>query len=248
MSAATEINPIVKFFKRMKRYDVDYVRRKIYDLKIRKAIEAKADDEKLERMLAGLRARHGGDMGRLTESLLPYYRDYVSSVSNEIMAASMEISAFLLLACEIRRPRRILDLGSGFSSFVFRFYASKADPRPEVWSVDDAREWLDRTGAFIARHGLPAGNLLAWENLDRDVQGRFDLVFYDFGPFDLRKSSLEYVLGRVESGGIVVLDDMHSADYGLFVKEVLKEKGFGYASLWSYTNDRFGRFSFLARR
>ncbi|MDP2727812.1 MAG: hypothetical protein Q8P59_09750, partial [Dehalococcoidia bacterium] len=66
------------------------------------------------------------------EKLLPYYGQYTSRVSIDYMAVSLELSAFLMVLCERFRPSSILDLGSGFSSFVFRYYASKATPKPTV--------------------------------------------------------------------------------------------------------------------
>lgn len=50
----------------------------------------------------------------------------------------------------------------------------------------------------------------------------------------------------VSREGVLILDDMHSADYGIFVKERMDARNMKYYSLREYTNDGFGRFSFIA--
>jgi hypothetical protein len=60
---------------------------------------------------------------------------HVNEISNEIMAASLELIIFCIVMCDMIKPKKILDLGSGFSSFAFRFMPSllKQEFRPEVW-------------------------------------------------------------------------------------------------------------------
>src|SRR5437870_128740 len=57
---------------------------------------------------------------RYERRLLPYYREYVSMISSETMCISLELASFLLAICDFCRPRRVVDLGSGFSSVVLR--------------------------------------------------------------------------------------------------------------------------------
>src|SRR5689334_15482328 len=58
----------------------------------------------------------------MRERLLPDYRTYTRNVSPDPIAISLELSVFLAVLCDRERPGAILDLGSGFSSFVFRSY------------------------------------------------------------------------------------------------------------------------------
>ena len=56
--------------------------------------------------------------------------------------------------CFQQRPRIILDLGSGFSSAVFRLYMAQQNVQTTVYSVDDDPLWLNKT-----RDSLKANNL-----------------------------------------------------------------------------------------
>ena len=58
--------------------------------------------------------------------LLPHHQRYVTTVSLPYQAVSLELAALLLSLCRSTRPAVIADLGSGFSSFVFRTYAAEA--------------------------------------------------------------------------------------------------------------------------
>ena len=86
--------------------------------------------------------------------LLPYYEKYISEVSVDYIAISMELSCFLLTFCDIMNPKNIDDLGTGFSSFVFRHYAAHSGSGVTVWSVDDGPEWLEKTRSFLIRQDL----------------------------------------------------------------------------------------------
>src|SRR5690348_5146340 len=50
------------------------------------------------------------------------HRAYVREVSSPEYTISLGLAAFLLALCRSRRPGRILDLGSGFSSYLFRLH------------------------------------------------------------------------------------------------------------------------------
>jgi hypothetical protein len=86
-------------------------------------------------------------------------------------------------------------------------------------SVDDATEWLDKTREFLLRNNLPGEQLITWDELVEGKHGQFDLVFYDFGTFPVRKNSLGKVLDFASRPAMVILDDMHSSEYGLHVKK-----------------------------
>jgi len=239
------IGDVEKFFRRLKRYDRRYFRHKFYDSSIRAGIEARADFGKLEKIFPGLYEDYVRRKAEFDSRLLPFYKEYISGVSDEIMAASLDLSRFLLFFCEIRKPGRILDLGSGFSSFVFRSYAQAAPRKPVVWSVDDSVEWLDKTRTYLDSKGLNTENLVPWNEFESLKLEPFDFILYDLGGFDFRKSSFEKVLNRMAKEGVLVVDDMHSADYGLHVKRKIAEHGMSKYSIRRYTHDHFNRYSLL---
>jgi len=215
-------------------------------LPLRRWAVSKIDGHRLELRYPGLRKKYELSKGDYQQKILSHYREYISDVSSEIMASSLELSIFLLFMCDIAQPKRILDLGSGFSSFLFRFHALIAQEKPLICSVDDSKEWLIKTAGFLSTHQLPATNLMTWDAFSGRDMGIFDFIFYDLGPFEFRKNSLKTVLEKMTGAhGIVILDDMHSADYGLFVKRLLKNTRFEAYDTGCYTRDHYSRYSLM---
>ena len=179
----------------------------------------------------------------------PYSR-YVANVSPAAYAISRPLAGFLWRLAVERRPRRMLDLGSGFSSYVFRRYAAEAGAgagRTEVWSVDDDHTWLSRTRDFLASEGLESRNLLHWSDLG-SLTGDFDLVLHDLGTVASRLTTVHAALGRVSRGGALVLDDMDVEPYRRHVERLLDTAGLAWSAASEETLDDRGRYSVVALR
>jgi len=185
--------------------------------------------------------------------LAPMHAEYVASVSTKDMAASLEMCVFLRVLSEALAPRRILDLGSGFSSLVFRLYRDAVRPGSpqeaadpiEVISVDDSPEWLAKTGEFLASQGLTNEKLLEWEAFCAADHERFDLVFHDLGRMRRRAETLEKVLSLAAPHGAVILDDVHKKRYRTYARRALRRAGLDYYSLQSFLHDKYGRYAWL---
>ncbi len=237
---------IGKTVRHFKRYNFRYFQHKAYDLPLRRWVASWIDCHRLEREYPGLRKKYELSKGDYRQKIFPYYHEYISEISSEIMASSLELSIFLLFMCDMVRPKKILDLGSGFSSFLFRLHALNAQEKPLICSVDDSEEWLVKTAGFLTTHQLPSTNLMTWDAFSGQDSGPFDFIFYDLGPFEFRKDSLKRVLEKMTGPrGIIILDDMHSADYGLFVKRSLKGTRFRAYDTGCYTRDHYSRYSLM---
>jgi len=182
------------------------------------------------------------------QELLPYYERYISEVSRDYMAISLELSSLLAVFCDVNRPVTIADLGTGFSSFVLRRYARESGLNVGVWSVDDSTEWLGKTLEFLNRHGLDHENVLTWDNFVGQGHGGFDLILHDLGSMETRAKTLPYVLSLANPGGWVILDDVHITEYAPIAKKTVRESGLDLYSLRGFTRDKFGRFASLAVR
>jgi len=183
-----------------------------------------------------------------SDELLRYYTFYASKVSLEHMAISLELSAFLSVFCDLIRPASIADLGTGFSSFVFRHYAGQSGRDIKVWSVDDSPEWLEKSRSFLIKQDISGENMGTWDNFIDAKHDKFDLILHDLGSMDTRAKTLPDVLKLVRPSGFVVLDDIHITEYAPIAKKTLKDSGLQLYSLRHHTKDKFGRFASLAAK
>ena len=173
------------------------------------------------------------------DSLCEAYVDYVHAVSTPDMAISMQTAAFLSALCEGLKPQFILDLGSGFSSFVLRLHAT-ATSQGVVWTIDDDLAWLERTRDFLDARRLETDNMLLWRGMPSSKQ--FDLVFYDLDGMAMRARELRNVLEHVGPTAILVLDDMHKEEYAPEVERTLRTGRWRYFDASACTMDQYGRF------
>jgi len=203
--------------------------------------ESARDLARLERrmpQLVGARSRLTDHIARLE----PYFESYISGVSMEVAAISLQLAGFLHLLCEVSLPATIVDIGSGFSSAVFRFYQAAAPHPVEVISVDESTEWLEQTRAFLRACDLPANGTVAWSSFAQQSRDDFDLVLHDAGV-PLRSRILPEVVGLPRAGGTIVFQDMQKWAYRSEVSRVAREKRIELFSVRSMTLDRFRRFA-----
>jgi len=166
---------------------------------------------------------------------------YTEKISSPEMAVSLEASLFLASLSKIINPKKVLDLGSGFSSFVLRKYS-----KSEVYSFDDDDSWLEKTRDYLFDEGFEDNNLYSWKDFENNL--KFDLVFHDIGNMETRKKTLSIASESVKIGGVLVLDDVHKEDYYKYVIKSINASNFKCFNLYNLTNDSFGRFLLLLKR
>jgi predicted O-methyltransferase YrrM len=198
-----------------------------------------------------LRARHRGlaptdhewvcDLDRVAR----IWRSYVREVSSHDMAVSPGTAAYLYRLCDVVQPERILDLGSGLSSAVFRKWAAeRCQSVPHIVSVDDDVEWLDRTREFLERNELSTDGLHLYGDVEVEP-GSFDVVFHDFAGGVIRDEVAEVAVRAVKPGGVIVFDDAHFDEHVAVFERVAGEHGITLYSLAKWTFDAIGRFSLI---
>jgi len=179
------------------------------------------------------------------------YQEYVENVSEAVWAISLELAEQLVRLCDERQPKRILDLGSGFSSYVLGKWAKEHGA--ECWSVDDKKDWLEKTQDFVYGHDAAANNhgWELWEQFynprpGRTDRGKFDFVCYDMGTLHTRMRVIRPVMFHVAPGGLLVMDDLNFTEYHRAVEWLLNRWGFTKESLKEQTLDQFGRYAWMA--
>lgn len=199
-----------------------------------------------ERDLARLRQRflflgsYAEVSAPVAQRLAPAYADYIARVSPDPIAIALPLATFLGVLCEQLRPPRILDLGSGFSSYAFRACSGSAD----VWSIDQSRAWLDKTRAFLGQHHADTPHLATWDDFIATSPAPFDLVLQDFATLNARLQMLDRVVDLCRPGGLLVIDDMHVPGYRRATLRALDRRGLAYFSLRLFTRRRL-RYAYL---
>jgi predicted O-methyltransferase YrrM len=174
------------------------------------------------------------------------HRHYVQNVSSPEMAVSWESCRLLCSLANVLRPQRILDLGSGFSSYLLRSWAQALQNAAHVVSVDDNAFWLEKTREFLKSKNLDTGELHTWESFSLLKQRPFDLIFHDLGSMETRAATLPAVLKLRAPEGIVVLDDVHKRAYRPRAMLEVERAGLEYISAGRLTHDAFGRAAAIA--
>ena len=185
----------------------------------------------------------GGDEFAAREELTEQHQRYVTEVSAPEHAVSLELASFLLAFCRERNPAEVLDLGSGFSSYVLRLYA--AGSGVAVTSVDTDASWLDRSRSFC--EGLPEGRFMTWRDFGSwfPEQGSYDVVLHDMGDMIERVTTLPQAL-MLTRHGVRSTTCTRPATAGTRVR--LDASANWYLDLSKITYDGLGRFSYLVKR
>ena len=172
------------------------------------------------------------------------YARYVDQVSRWDWAVSWPTVCLLNALCETVQPRKILDLGSGLSTYVFARWAKRCGEDIELVSVDDSPEWLAKTREFLASEDLSARfiDVAEFHSLTRSV---FDLAFDDLGRIEVRAEAIDTLVHVMAPGAVVVLDDMNVRGYRSQVRAKLVRQGWPLYSVRQSTIDAKGRFAML---
>jgi len=179
-------------------------------------------------------------------TLAPAYIDYLFGVSRWVV--SLRLSALLFALCDVLAPRAILDLGSGFTTYVFRTYAAECADPPRIVSVDDSAEWLGKTSRFLAQHGFGDGEIMLLDDFLGREREQFDLVLHDLGDMNARARTLVEVLQNTGHGGVALLDDVNMPNYRRLVEQAAGRAGFTVHDLRDVTLDETGRFAWALER
>ncbi len=187
---------------------------------------------------------------RLIEEIPVRLDEYIGQTgTDEIMAASIELCRFLVRWCEARRPGRLVDLGSGITSWTLRAWRDRCSPSSTVVSVDDDPAWLARSRAFSSEAGTGDREFLLWDDfLERFGSDRFDLVVHDFGSVRERARQMSTAFDFVAPGGAIICDDIHKARIWRAARNSMWRAGWTGWSLREETLDSIGRFALLVVR
>ncbi|HNT51727.1 MAG TPA: hypothetical protein PKK67_14135 [Cyclobacteriaceae bacterium] len=182
------------------------------------------------------------EIDRASKILKPYHDYYITHVSRADMAMSLELAAFVYALCVKKELKNLLDLGSGFSSFVYRLYAS-THSGVQVVSVDDDAQWLEKTRMYLRDQNLSDTRLITLEQFLAEPVSGFDCVLHDLNFVEVRINYLPQVVAATAHAGVLILDDVHKPDYLYQVLKKLKQEPVAVYNLKPVTLDSFNRFA-----
>ncbi|MHA2046718.1 MAG: hypothetical protein ACW99G_18165 [Candidatus Thorarchaeota archaeon] len=169
------------------------------------------------------------------------YQEYTTKYSPAKMAVSLELAKYLMEIAVSLQPPSILDLGSGFSSWVFREYQNKHNPLCFVTSVDDQELYLERSKEFVESQNLPGISFMKLCDFISSPLPRYDLIFYDLGHMRMRIKYMHLPFQCASNGSVIIVDDMHKRHFASLIQS------YGAGFRWRKINesvDMFGRFGY----
>jgi predicted O-methyltransferase YrrM len=182
------------------------------------------------------------DLRPFGEALVGPYVDYCTNVSRRGMAISIETATLFAYVCSVKQAGRVLDLGSGFTSYVARCVADVAV------SVDDSREWLDRTAAFLAEYHVDTDGLMMWDDWVADPGGPYDVIIHDFSSGEKRESAMWNAAAVLAPDGVLIFDDAQHAGHQDEMFRVAHHHNLRIVDVKPETEDEVHRFALMAVR
>lgn len=171
-----------------------------------------------------------------------FYTDNIS-----VNAASIECCSYLISLYATTKPKRILDLGSGISSYCVRLYKKLNNLVTEIYSVDTQTAWLQKSRIYCHNREVDTDNFVTWDNFKNHTEP-FDLIFVDIDMSPERKLYFEPVFNQLSKPGtMVMLDDMHKSAIGYPFDKLMKIRTDREINIKKQTIDELGRYSRLIK-
>ncbi|MBA3970761.1 MAG: response regulator [Bacteroidetes bacterium] len=182
----------------------------------------------------------------LFEEIRVTHKEYITTISSPEMAMSLELANFLFAYCLKNKPAVLLDLGSGFSSYIFRLYKKYSKTPVIVSSVDDHDEWLKKTMDYLSEQNVSTDLLFNLDTFKENAQANsYDLILLDLNFVEKRKDFIEFSINLLKPTGMLIVDDVHKVEFLREVKEKAKKNNCKLFNIKNQTKDSFGRFSIL---
>lgn len=126
----------------------------------------------------------------------------------------MRIQGCQLLADMVseRQPKRVLDLGSGITSIMFR-ELMKEYSEMMVVTTDTSLRWLDVTRKELVRDRLDTHHTYLQEEFESQTWESFDLISVDCDNLAYRVALAPKLTEWCRIGGMLMLDDWRMEHY-----------------------------------
>lgn len=173
------------------------------------------------------------------KELIDAYRNYLKETGGSpAWAISPQLAGFIVQIQRFKdwQPKTVLDLGSGFTSWLLRVLF----PCANVRSLDHDPRWLSLTKGYLERKGVSSDGLELYQP-GSDWGGSYDLIILDLGV-PQREQLIPSLYRALEPGGILICDDAHRPSLANACAALEQEHGAELHWLWM-TLDEFGRYA-----
>lgn len=172
------------------------------------------------------------------------YVYYITNVSNDKMAVSLETINLLCKLCLFKKPKLVLDLGSGFSTYVIHKLKQLYNLEYNIISVDDSYKWLDKTKDYLDLMGIKDPKIFYIDDFLNQPIKKFDMIFYDLSDMKTRQRLFKIFYDKYKlKDGIVLLDDIHKLRYKSFINLFSITHSVEFISFEKETIDSYERYS-----
>lgn len=176
------------------------------------------------------------------EEALPRLRTRHLSANNRRDQTALDVPACLWLCRKIEEEGalRVLELGSGFSSWALRTWQMR-HKAVTIWTIDDEPAWLEVTRSELRELGVRLDAIFTLDTFKAFARRHvYDLVFVDLDSPATRVAHVPWIVRWTQPGGVIVLDDWHMSHYRGPMTAALAEYGIT-AEAVPETTDRWGR-------
>lgn len=146
------------------------------------------------------------------------------------MSLSMPAARHLLQWMTDNEPQKILDLGSGFSTWLFHAWRQEQDNAPLVITSDKDCFWLAKTFFELADMGLSTNHLYSHRYFVAQIASSFfdqiDMIFCDLARGDSRIEAMNLMDELLAPGGTIFFDDWHCSKMTERMGPLLAELGY----------------------
>lgn len=175
------------------------------------------------------------------------HHQYISEISAPLISISYKQAQFLLRLVASLSPESILDLGSGFSTYIFALYNKCISAnKVNIVSVDESSFWLKATTDFLAQKHLNVDRVTTYEEyLENNIKGKYEFYFVDIGGFELHLEIIESLLQNSNHDYFIVVDDFHVPNYRSSLKSIVNNNKRTILSLRKFTRTRLSHMAII---
>ena len=174
-----------------------------------------------------------------------YYDDYITQVSSSNMAISLESASTIFTLVNFLKPKSILDLGSGFTSLLFRLYRKERKEEVMVVSIDNNIHWLNKSSDFLEKYDLRDDNFYLSDEFFSHSRDKFDFIINDYSSGDERDQMTKMIPSFSTENASIIFDDMQHYGHKSNVMKLILFNRYNYMDLKHYTLDSINRYQWL---